>query len=522
MHFGHTPPQSFITARFPNPKTAHLSPSNVSIATYSTPETMEEALALSSKPPSPLAHQTPTRQPLPRAQSSSWWLHIGKSPTPKQEPRSRKTDEATIITDATNTQPAFESDAFAIHMPTTREPILDPPPVRIKLPPPTQGQVDAYHTYKQKAHYVAQMEYKNQRPPSKIVSYDYAYANTSSQPLELDVSPPSSPPTYSPAGSFPVSPPVPQHGWARARQQVNNSRIVSEPSYISLPRKPVGLGNVRNNTSSGYAHADVGSGARATPSPTPTKIRVRVLPKQRTPVEPEPVQKESWATLFTKPSPQSSTNGSRTPSPTKSNFAYTSPTDTLFGFSLNDITGTAATSKAKVKGTPAKSRWAWLRPAGPRVAKPTATAINSVAAASAKSNSAYVDPFILHGTPVPTHPNTPAASRPSSPKKIIRPAPPLHPSQPAGKFEAGFAKVTSVSSLILKICLFIYALVGLYFVLDAIREAVHALGAPFRCVKFVLGYLWIVGGWLAMVIGKGWDRWGFKIALKGGWKGRWW
>lgn len=68
----------------------------------------------------------------------------------------------------------------------------------------------------------------------------------------------------------------------------------------------------------------------------------------------------------------------------------------------------------------------------------------------------------------------------------------------------------------------VYALVGLYFLLDAIREAVHALGAPFRAMKMVAGCVWIGCAWVARVLGRGWERWGVRIALKGGWKGRWW
>jgi hypothetical protein len=87
-------------------------------------------------------------------------MEMRKSPTPKQQPRSRKTTDATIRTDATETQPAFESDAFAIHMPTTREPILFSPVLRAKLSSPSKAQVDAYQTYKRKAHEVQERNHR--------------------------------------------------------------------------------------------------------------------------------------------------------------------------------------------------------------------------------------------------------------------------------------------------------------------------------------------------------------------------
>ncbi|KAF2684318.1 hypothetical protein K458DRAFT_388785 [Lentithecium fluviatile CBS 122367] len=56
-------------------------------------------------------------------------------------------------------------------MPTTREPILDTPVFRAKLPSPSKAQVEAYQTYERK---VQQVRERNNsegvRVPSKIVS----------------------------------------------------------------------------------------------------------------------------------------------------------------------------------------------------------------------------------------------------------------------------------------------------------------------------------------------------------------
>jgi hypothetical protein len=198
----------------------------------------------------------------------------------------------------------------------------------------------------------------------------------------------------------------------------------------------------------------------------------------------------------------------------------------MFGYQSQDISSTLATAKAKEKArdkvaeTPKKkevSRWAWLRPTGPRVAKPTALS-------SPAKPTTYVDPFVQHTTPIPTQTNTPVVSRPSSPRKIIplRPPPVTAKATSKGKFESGFAQVTSVTALVVKICVVIYVLVGLYFILDAIREAVHAMGAPFRAVKIVGAYVWLGAIWVARWLGWAWGKWGIKVALKAGWKGQWW
>ncbi|KAF2264066.1 hypothetical protein CC78DRAFT_253978 [Lojkania enalia] len=514
MHFRNQTPNSYISARFPNPKSDNIALKNISTSTFRTPETIDQALALSPGPLSPPLHQSQnsslTRQPQSRSRSSSWWMEIRKSPTPKHEPRSRKVNQATIRTDAPDPQPVFESDAFAVHMPTTRIPIIESPPVRVRLPAPSRAQMEAYHAYRQKAQHMRETEYTKEYVPAKVVSYDYAYTNSpiTSQPRELNAGLPDIP-MLAPAGAFPTSPSVPQHSWTYPRRIVEGPRSISDSSHISIARKPVGLGNIKaNDTRPLYQRGDASIGAGATPSLAP-KIKIRIKPKTR---DPDPVQKESWWSLYNRPSPQSSTNGSRSPSPTKANFACSNHTDTIFDYD---------TSKPKSPPPERKltSRWAWLRPASPGVNKPTATQTSTPTMAKATS---YLDPFFLHATPSPSHPNTPTASRPASPKKLVRvhSVPPKAESS-GGKFDTGLAQIKSFGSLILKLCLLVYALVGLYFLLDAIREAVHALGAPFRAVKWTGGYVWIGGLWLAKVLAKGWERWGVKVALKAGWKGRW-
>ncbi|KAF2656880.1 hypothetical protein K491DRAFT_595945 [Lophiostoma macrostomum CBS 122681] len=461
-------------------------------------------------------------------------MEIRKGPSP----RSRKTAEATIATDATETHPAFESDAFAVHMPTTREPILEPPVFRAKLPSPSRAQVEAYHTYKEKAEQVREkQQQEGVRVPSKIVSYDYTCAQAPPQPRVDPESRAGSPPNTEPAGSFPASPPVPQHGWARPAHHIQGPRSMSESMPLRIGRKPISLTGARPNDSKtrSFSRYDVSAGAThstmsPSPSPKPHTVKIRLKPKSQD-VPHVQREKDSWWS-FTNHSPQNSANSSRSSSPTKNPFLSTTSTaaNTLFGYGTHNANGTTA-GASKTPRTPQKpvkvapkspSRWAWLRPSGPRIAKPTATL--NVSPASTKPSvikaTPYIDPFVLHASPVPTQPTTPTCSRPASPKKLVRPQ---HASSSENrKFESGFLQVKSLASLLLKLCLVVYVLVGLYFLLDAVREAVHVLGAPFRAIKLLLGYIWFGGAFVAKFVARSWEKWGFKVALKGGWKGKWW
>jgi hypothetical protein len=558
MHFRHhSPAHEFITARFPNPKVGNLSPSNVSISACHTPGTISEALSLATAPTPPPHHVksvSQSRRPLPRSQSSSWWLEIRKSPTPKQEPRSRKADYATIVTEATETEPAFESDRFAVQMPTTRLPILDPPVFRAKLSSPSKEQVEeAYQTYKAKAQQVRETNHENGvRVPEEIVSYNYSnhpYAGYN-QPLEGYISPPSSPCGFDAAGAFPISPPIPQHAWESPYKQqqerhdqhgrIQDPRSVSDSTAMNVSRKPAGLGS-RSNKQSVYHRDDASSGAsRAfTPShtPSPEKQKIKVTLKHPTTMKSQDqrIPKEPWSASY-QSSPQTSDGSrTRTPSPTKSGhspaklkFEYTNVpvvADPMFGYSSQDLSGTLAAVKAKEKEkskdrvaeTPKKKEasrwgWGWFRSTSPRVAKATPVAVPT-------RPMTYVDPFMQHVTPTPTPTSTPVASRPNSPRKIITHRPPPIPvsAPPKGEFDTGFAQVTSLTTLVVKICVIIYMLVGLYFILDAIRTAVLAIAAPFRAVKMVGAFLWLGVLWLGRWLGWVWQRGGIKIALEEGW-----
>ncbi|KAF1995455.1 hypothetical protein P154DRAFT_580888 [Amniculicola lignicola CBS 123094] len=675
MHFRHrNPPTNVITARFPTPKTDPILPSKISLTTcqFPTPATIDEALSLpqcQTPPPVPPhgTKGTPPRHPLPRSQSSGWWMDNRKSPTPKDEPKSRKTNHGTIATDATENHPAFESDRFAVLTPATREPILLPGEMqaeqsgwKVGLPKPSQAQVEAYHTYKAKADIAREKDREQHvRVPSKIVSYDYAYSpqvqsraveqqqqhaeemrrardrriereREKRKALELGISTPNNGPT--PAGSFPISPPIPQQSWSSPSSQNTAKRHVqyggqgppvandASPVPISLRRKPVApittptrLRAVHRNAHTSQEAADVGIGAsRSTPSPTRSKIRVKAKPKYPPgPLQPANApQKESWFGLSSRnnahnhassssSSTQSSTSSSSRSQSSTIPYRYKyrrradttgtsatsnsrTPADVIFGYRNEDITGTMAATtpgasrytkpsrgkdKADILQTTVHaqhkkrdeskygvSRWGWLRPAGPRVHKlspvppasthagnktsrtgPSGPEVDGAQEAQTRSQTprpsglrSYMDPFIQHATPLQTHHSTPLSSHPPSPKKpfLHKSHPPLSkppaPSPPS-TFDTGLHQITTLFSLIFKLLLIVYILVGLYFLLDAVRQAMYTLGAPFRVGKMVGRYVWVGGCWVRRGVGKGWERWGVKIALKGGWRGvRFW
>jgi hypothetical protein len=149
---------------------------------------------------------------------------------------------------------------------------------------------------------------------------------------------------------------------------------------------------------------------------------------------------------------------------------------------------------------------------------------------SAVRPTAYVDPFATHTAPTsastPACLRTPIASRSNSPRKVLTKPTTFHrTSVPStGKFETGFAQIKEFTYLVFKICLAVYAVIAVWFVLDAIREAFNTIAAPFRVVKWLGGWIGVLALWLWTVGLRTWERWGFKVALKSGWMWgmRWW
>lgn len=503
-----------------------------------------------------------------------------KEPTPQRVPTSRKTGFATIRTDSTDTQPAFESDAFAVLMPTTRLPILD----RSQSPPKTTSpaaRADALRTYQEKAQQIRERNNSQGiKVPSRIVSYDYAARNVASTSTTAHVETESPPP----AGSFPVSPPLPQRRWGQADLEtvINQEQMRAIRSLDTTTRtKPTAVNHKTSTSTSATStyriyRPDSTAGASrspSSPSRLPPSITVRIKPNPRTPVpegqqvQTEKVQMESMNHYYNRPSIESS-HSSRASSPVKSmpNFTRHNSVegDSIFGYKSKDFSGTvagaspttsgsekeAAKSKdkdlesAKAKGkekatppmkskTPEKpilkpstntpkrsltSRWPWLRPSGPRITKPTTTPVVFTAPAvqppAPRPMSGYVDPFERLASPPPPpkpalttlHNAAPGPSAihrktPSKHASLSKPGAAAPASPTTGKFDTGFAQIKSLALVLLKFCFIVYAVVALWFVLDALREAIHTIGVPFRVVRWVGGWVWFWVCWVGGIVG---------------------
>jgi hypothetical protein len=162
---------------------------------------------------------------------------------------------------------------------------------------------------------------------------------------------------------------------------------------------------------------------------------------------------------------------------------------------------------------PLTSRWPWLRPQGPRIAKPTTAPVTFTLAPTAKPaprpTSQYIDPFERLATPKPQS-NLPTSLRAPtpSPKKTLaklttnHSAPsPSSASPTTPKFDSGFAQIKSLGLVLVKFCFMLYAVIALWFVLDAVREAIHTIGVPFRVVKWVGGWVWFWARWVGAIVG---------------------
>jgi hypothetical protein len=502
-----------------------------------------------------------------------------KEETSKRKPTSRKTGFATIRTDSTDSFPAFESDAFAVLMPTTRLPILE----YTRLPKKavsTAAQADALRTYQEKAQ---QSRERNNsqgvQVPSRIMSYDYASRNITDQRASTESG--TGIPTA--AGSFPISPPVPQQKWTLPNSKLDTKG--EKPHATGLrsttsPPKPVTVGAKSATTASPTScyrvyRPDSTAGASRSPSSAsalPPSITVRIKPRAKvTTQNAERVQTESSHKLYNRPFDTVSSQSSCDSSPVKSmpNFTRHNSVegDSIFGYKSKDVSGAvdgSPTSSGAEKGKstsptssdnekkkerakaipqikmkspektpdkPAKDttpkrtltqRFPWLRPAGPRLAKPTTAPVVFTAPAP-RPISSYVDPFERLATPAP-HPSalrspSTAPPRPCTPKKTLtKPTPTINtttrpitpksaaPPSPTGKFDSGFAQIKCFALLLAKFCLIVYAVVALWFIMDALKEAINVIGVPFRAIKCVGVWVWFFvcwfGGIVRAVVGK--------------------
>lgn len=510
--------------------------------------TLEEILAIAVSPraPKPPPHAAGTvsgyrrivkTTPL-RAASSPL-----KSNVPRRAPSSRKTGHATIHTDAVDGHDAFESDAFAIHMPTTRIPIIDAPVSRFKPSSPTKAQVEAAQTYREKAREARERNNNiGIRVPPNIASYDYAYASTSKTQAALPavLKPSNSPPA--PAGAFPISPPMPQGKWARPEQGsvpvVTKSKI---PSNTSVYRKPTVTGVTTAaaviEDSVHFVRVDAKGGAsRPITPPQSTTVKISMRPKTPSPSRNAAIPTIKVQACQAEPSQTHARDAdrrrgmhyrsphietvlpSRSPSPTKTmpNFTrqYSIEGDSIFGYKVKDPLGTvggadksassssedekpkATNTKAQniTKVTPPKrtltDRWPWIRK-GATVGKPPSEPapdppINRPF--TTRPRSIYISPFEGLASPPTTPPIPRTTAQPVVAKKASVTSETFATSP---SFDKGLQQIQDCFLLALKIGLALYAVVALWFILDAIREALCVVFVP---LQYVVIFLYAIVG----------------------------
>lgn len=557
-------------------------------------KTLEEILAIAVSPraPKPPPHAVGTVASNPRIvnnislRSASSPL---KSSVPKRAPSSRKTGHATIHTDPVGGHEAFESDAFAVHMPTTRIPILDPPVSRPKAGLPTRAQVEAVQTYKEKAE---QARKRNNsvgiRVPDNIASYDYAYASSPGPDAAIQaiLKPSNSPPAL--AGAFPASPPAAQRKWTPEHEPVVPKSKIS--SNTSVFRKPTVLGVTTSaavlEESVAYVRADAKTGARSpTTPPRSTKVKISLKPKTPSPVSAKaagkaptlltdkghacaqgtkqhvcPVEHCRQAYYRSPYIEHADEEKRRSPSPTKTmpNFTrqYSLEGDSIFGYKVKnpDPQGTVAgadksasnsddekpkppsatrrleelrkAQQSKLTGAQQKrtlaDRWPWIRrEVGSALGKrsgepPKARAPDPPVRPPGKlvknrPASTYVSPFEgIESPPATPSRAAPVLGKPATAKAAASQAEAAKKSPPRAKsipspcpeaslgIEDGLKQIQDLAVLSVKIGLALYIVVALWFVLDALREALCVVCVPLR---YVLLFVWAMVRSAASVVG---------------------
>ena len=541
----------------------------------SPPKTLEEILAIAVSPraPQPPPHAVGTVSSKP-GHSKSTPLRSASSPLKSaltaREPSSRKTEHATIRTDGADGHESFESDAFAVHMPTTRIPIIDAPVSRPNPTSPTKAQIEAIHTYKQKA---KQARERNDsigvRVPPNIASYDYAYTNTTGATAAVPaiLTPYSSLPN--PSSAFPSSPPLKQG--ERAESGPRAAPIVATSgmsSNTSVYRKPAVLGVLTAaaviEEGVQFVRADSKGGAsRPTTPPKSTTVKISMNPRAPSPtkarttpaVKVKAILNEAGRTQlrdeerhrglhYRTPHVEPATP-SRSPSPTKTmpNFTrkYSIEGDSIFGYKVKDPLGAVAGASNSVssssddekpkastnrpqndsKQSPPKrtfaDRWPWIRK-GAAVGKPPSVPAPDPLVRGPTPRrplSTYKSPFEIFDSSSPTVGVRTASLRPAAEAATSR-VPMTKPgldkrtltsqrstatsAAPAisTAIETGLHRVQASFLLALKVCLALYLAVSLWYILDAVREALFAVSVP---LQFVLMLVWAIVGFLGRTLG---------------------
>jgi hypothetical protein len=226
---------------------------------------------------------------------------------------------------------------------------------------------------------------------------------------------------------------------------------------------------------------------------------------------------------------------------------YSLEGDSIFGYKVKDPFGTIAgannsssSEDEKPKAAPKTldvpkrpgpkrtltDRWPWIRK-GPTVGKPPQAPAPDppVKPSTPKRESVYVSPFEALASPpkTPPPPITPtplrhaASTRTVSCKKspVAARSAPVSTPPTSTHFDTGFAQIQSLFLLTVKIGFALYAVVALWFILDAIREALCVVCVPFRLLGHILGFVWAVVSFFGKSLGVAADGLNGKVRVLG-------
>ncbi|KAG9202018.1 hypothetical protein G6514_005216 [Epicoccum nigrum] len=368
--------------------------------------------------------------------------------------------------------------------------------------------MEAVHTYEQKA---KQARERNDsigvRVPPNTASYDYAYANTAEATTAIPavLKPSSSPPA--PLGAFPASPLLQQRDRAKSGPRAAHTVATSSISgNTSVYRKPTVLGVataaavIEENVQ--FVRVDSKGGASRPTPPKSTTIKISMNTKTPPPakartapaVKMKTVLNEAGQTqlrdvqhhrgLYYRTTHDKSATPSRLPSPTKSmpNFThqYSIEGDSIFGYKVKDALGAIAGASTSVSSSSDDEK--------PKAS--TNKPRNVSRQSSPKSTIADRWPWIRKGA-------TMAASTASAISMVI---------------ETGLQQAQSYFLLGLKVCLVLYLVVSLWFILDAMRDALFVVSVP---LQFVVMLIWAIMGFLGRILGKAAKTLGGKIRILG-------
>ncbi|KAF3037631.1 hypothetical protein E8E12_004565 [Didymella heteroderae] len=336
----------------------------------------------------------------------------------------------------------------------------------------------------------------------------------------------------------------------------SNTSVFRKPTVLGVTTSAAIL-----EESVAYVRADAKTGAtRATTPPRSTTVKISLKPKTPSPTgspskapampaaKVERCKPESGrhacaiehckGTYYRSPCMEDEERQRRSPSPTKTmpNFTrqYSLEGDSIFGYKVKDPLGTVAgadksasnSDEEKPKTAASRKpedarkqhkrtladRWPWIRrdndarsaPIGkpPSMPAPDPPVRAPVRPATKRPNSVYVSPFDALATlPTTTPPPArPTPARPAAAAKSTARSKSVSHTTPDGvlSFDSGMKRMQDFVVVSVKVGLALYIIVALWFVLDALREALCVVCVPLRVVVL---FVWAVVGSTGRAVG---------------------